>query len=674
MLNDVAWATAILVSLYLPGHFVGGWILRKGDGLMELALLRTAAAIGIATPVLISLSLLGWFTRPAIVLSFGIGALITWILRGDQKQFIGLGIWDAVGVGLGIVAFALYARPAEYLLNDRDPGVYALVADKLARTGELISRDPLVGAIVPFHQFTAWTKYPGFYIYGNDQIVPQFFPGPFALLGLGNLVGGLGAELYVVPVLGALSAIGVYLLGRELFGRWAGLIGAALLIPSFAQVWWARHPSSETITQFFVVFGLLFAIRFVNGGGRGNGLFAGLLLGGAMLVRIDAVLALAAIPLLVGLDWLLRRPVRSWAPLCVPLVVFGGATLLFANTVGGRYLNLIYRRHGLDRFLELSPYLAGAIAILVLAVWMARRRWSGGISRMIRAHGRTLSLGAAAVLILAAMWAYFVMPVPWSDLPDGVANFHDYDSQVVVRMLWFITPVVAVLGIAGFLLASYRADRGIFLLLGAMAGFGVAYVVLPNVAPDLPWATRRFVPIVFPGFALLAGYVISESGRLLGKLVSVRVGVSVAVVASALALGFTVNTAMPVYGIQELGGASKAFDKLNREIPETKVIYVEALGDDYASTLDYLYGRPTLAYDRERFEKEASKLRQAGLLDDSVYVTVDDTETPSISGVKMRKIGEEKIQLPRLSPRFKEVPAEEAPLRAHFRIYRVEST
>lgn len=636
-------------------------------------MLRVAASVGIATPILILLSLLGWFTRPVIVLSFGLCALISWVFRGERRGFTGFSVWDLVGVGLGATAVAFYARPAEYLLNDRDPGVYALVADKLARTGELISRDPLVGAIVPFHQFTAWTKYPGFYIYGNDLIVPQFFPGPFALLGLGNLVGGLGAELYVVPVLGALSIVGMFLLGRELFGKWAGLIGTVLLIPSFAQVWWARHPSSEIITQFFVVFGLLFAVRFVNGAGRANGLFAGLLLGGAMLVRIDAVLALAAIPLLVGLDWLLRRPVWFWAPLCVPLAVFGGATLLFANTIGGRYLNLIYRRHGLDRLLELSPYLAGALTILVLAIWMVRKRWSGGISRVIAVHGRTFSFGTATILVLAATWAYFVMPVPWSGLPDGIAGFHDYDAQVVLRMVWFITPVVAVLGIAGFLLASYRAGRGTLLLLGAITGFGIAYVALPNVAPDLPWATRRFVPIVFPGFALLAGYAISETGRLLGRLVSPRVGISVAVAASILALGFTVNTALPVYGVRELGGAPEAFDGLNREIPETKVVYVEAPGDDYASTLDYLYGRPTLAYDRVRFEKEAPKLHQAKLLDDSVYVTVNDKETPSIPGVKMRKVGEEGIQLPRLSPKFKEVPAEKRSLRAHFRIYRVES-
>jgi asparagine N-glycosylation enzyme membrane subunit Stt3 len=97
--------------------------------------------------------------------------------------------------------------------------------------------------------------------------VPQFFPGPFAFLGLGEIVGGTWGTLYVVPILGALSVGMAFVLGRELFGRWAGLLGAALLAASFAQVWWARHPSSEIMAQFFVLAGLWLSARFARGAG-----------------------------------------------------------------------------------------------------------------------------------------------------------------------------------------------------------------------------------------------------------------------------------------------------------------------------------------------------------------------------------------------------------------------
>jgi 4-amino-4-deoxy-L-arabinose transferase-like glycosyltransferase len=182
------------------------------------------------------------------------------------------GAGDEVGrSGLTLVlgSLALYAwRPAEYVLNSRDPGVYTLFADRLARTGMLLHHDRLLGAVASFHPMLEGKKYPGFYVYGQDLVVPQFFPGPFALLGFGNLVGGVWGSLYVVPLVGALSVGVAFALGSELFGRWAGLLGAALLATSYAQVWWARHPSSEVMTQLLVLAGLWLAVRYVRGAAR----------------------------------------------------------------------------------------------------------------------------------------------------------------------------------------------------------------------------------------------------------------------------------------------------------------------------------------------------------------------------------------------------------------------
>src|SRR3712207_8644357 len=69
------------------------------------------------------------------------------------------------------------------------------------------------------------------------------------------------------------------------------------------------------------------------------------------------------------------------------------------------------------------------------------------------------------------------------------------------------------LGLVGFVLAARRLDAGRALVLGAFLGFGVLYAAIPNVSPDLPWATRRFVPAVFPILGLLAGHAAVEAGR-----------------------------------------------------------------------------------------------------------------------------------------------------------------
>jgi hypothetical protein len=651
----VSGALILLILLYLVGHFLARSLTRKGDGWAELALLRVAASGAVACPLLTLLALAGRFTVPAIAASLGVCVVVAWALTYGASGAVRFAWWDLCVLGLVADGFALYARPAEYVINSRDPGVYALFAARLARTGKLIHKDPLVGAAAPFHPFLEGNKYPGFYIHGQDLIVPQFFPGPFAFLGLGEIVGGTWGTLYVVPILGALSVGMAFVLGRELFGRWAGLLGAALLAASFTQVWWARHPSSEVIAQFFVLAGLWLSARFARGAGPGVGVLAGLLLGGAILVRVDAFLAAAAVPLLFGYDLLTRRPALRWLYPGVPLALFAGASLLYLNTVGGRYLNLIYSRHGLDHALRLLPYVLVTAAFALTVFILVRHLWGERLGGWLEARGRGLVLAGAVGVAGLALWAYFVLPEPWESLPEASRAFDAYRSQVVVRMVWFTTPVVALLGLAGFLLAVYRLDATKALILGAVLSFGVLYVAVPNVAPDLPWATRRFV----------------------GRVSSSRAGIAFGGALAALALGWTIYITVPILGMREYEGAVAAFDLIEDEIPDAQVVFMEMPdGSDLtASTFEYAYGHPVLPYDRVRFIREVDDLEAAGLLSNAVYVTTDGKPAPLVSGVTFRQLGGAELELPRLARTEGHEPrlsTETETLRKSYRVFGIE--
>ena len=130
-----------MTALYLPGHFLAQRLVRKGDGLFELTLLRTSVSLAVAGPLLTLLALAGWFTVPVIVGSLGACAVAAFLVcRGPRRERATS--WDVVGLALVAGSLALYCRPAEYILNSRDPGVYTLFADKLARTGALVHHDP----------------------------------------------------------------------------------------------------------------------------------------------------------------------------------------------------------------------------------------------------------------------------------------------------------------------------------------------------------------------------------------------------------------------------------------------------------------------------------------------------------------------------------------------------
>jgi hypothetical protein len=280
-----------------------------------------------------------------------------------------------------------------------------------------------------------------------------------------------------------------------------------------------------------------------------------------------------------------------------------------------------------------------------------------------------------ALLVAAgALWAYFVLPVPWETLPDGSRDFDAYKSQILVRLVWFTTPAVAVLGLAGFLLAARRLDIPRTLVLCAFLGFGVLYTVVPNVSPDLPWATRRFVPAFFPILCLLAGHAVVQAARFAGRSRNARAGVAFAGVLAAVAFGWTVHTAAPIIRFQELDGAVAAFERIERRVPEAGVVFMEMPDgfDITASTFEYLYGRPVLPYDRVRFIREVDELDRAGLLEDAVYVTTDGGPAPLLAEWDFRQVAAEELRLPRLAPVEKELPTEEEELRLGYRVFRVE--
>jgi hypothetical protein len=236
-----------------------------------------------------------------------------------------------------------------------------------------------------------------------------------------------------------------------------------------------------------------------------------------------------------------------------------------------------------------------------------------------------------------------------------------------------VTPAVAALGLAGFVLAARRMDAARALLLGAFLAFGVLYAAIPNVAPDLPWATRRFVPAAFPILALLAAHAVVEAGTWADRMVGRRAGLAASGTLAALALGWTFHATLPILTFQELDGAVAAYERVDEEIPDSKAVFME-MPEGYdvtASTFEYLYRRPVLPYDRDRFVREVDELKEAGLLYDAVYVTTDGGPAPLLADWDFRQVGSAGVDLPRLAAVEKELPTVKERLRLDYRVYRV---
>src|SRR5215211_6408702 len=133
----------------------------------------------------------------------------------------------------------------------------------------------------------------------------------------------------------------------------------------------------------------------------------------------------------------------------------------------------------------------------------------------------------------------------------------------------------------------------------------------------------------------------------------------------------------PILAMREYDRAVAAFDRIEDEIPDAEVVFVETPdGSDLTvSTFEYAYGHPVLPYDRIRFIREVDDLEKVGLLSEAVYVTTDGKPAPLVSGVDFRQVGNAKLELPRLVRTEGHEPrpsTEMETLRKSYRIFSIE--
>jgi oligosaccharyl transferase (archaeosortase A-associated) len=122
---------------------------------------------------------------------------------------------------------------------------------------------------IPFDPYT-------FFPHGSAVTWPIFFDwlvaGVIWLIGLGspsqNTINVVSA--YVVPVLGSIIVVPVYLIGKILFNRWAGVISAALVAIMPTELFFRSrlgdidHHAAESLLVSMIILFLILAIRAGN--------------------------------------------------------------------------------------------------------------------------------------------------------------------------------------------------------------------------------------------------------------------------------------------------------------------------------------------------------------------------------------------------------------------------
>ncbi|MFH0979970.1 MAG: glycosyltransferase family 39 protein [Planctomycetota bacterium] len=193
--------------------------------------------------------------------------------------------------------------------------------------------------------------------YFRAPLYPWFLGGVYALFGRGFLLPRL-----IQALIGALSCGWLYLLGREAFGRTAGLLAGVAAATYWVFCYYDAELLTESLTVFLDVLLLWCLLRAYRRPGAAGWVGAGVVLGLSAITRPNTLVFIPVVVLWVF--WSRRpRPFRSAFVFCcgclIPIL-----PVTVRNWVVGKDLVLISSQGGVNFYIGNNPQSDGVTAVV----------------------------------------------------------------------------------------------------------------------------------------------------------------------------------------------------------------------------------------------------------------------------------------------------------------------
>jgi hypothetical protein len=533
----MAWLLAGL-PLLLLGHFTPLLMLAVS---LPLALVLVAAGMR-------------WISGPSQGLLAMRGA------RPEKTPWWTVAALLAVAIGFGADQLIYHSQQ---IIVQRDPASYIQFGNWIARHGSLpIPQDAAAfGGYSHLLSFNA----PAFYQVGHT-IVPQFMAGLPMTLAAAFWIGGVGAASATGALLGSCGILAVGgLVGRLVGPRWAPL-GALILALSLPEEFTSRSTYSEPLAQVLFIGGMCLVVDSFTPDGAGRRKLAalgGLAIGLTLVVRIDGASDMLSLVPYCGLLILGRRR-QAW-PLTAGIIV-GSAY----GAVDGVFLSRPYLAEIRG---SLIPLVVAGVLLAIVTAAAVVIRWDRGLPQLRTDLLPNIAAALAFVATLGLVIRPYIQTVYGGNTAAQKATMarlqaaqhlpiqptRMYYEISMHWVFWYLGVPIVVLATVGAAILARRCLQGHSpawtLPLMSFAWIIVATLLRPSITPDQPWASRRLVPGVLPGFIVLALWAVAwlvgwlrqrGTARLIRGSVVALLALALTLPAAGTAFGLSVRRGGPL--------------------------------------------------------------------------------------------------------------------------------
>jgi hypothetical protein len=401
----------------------------------------------------------------------------------------------------------------------------------------------------------------------NGNLQFQFAHLLPVLLAEGHKLAGDALMFRVPALLNAIALCAVYATGCRLIRRpWLALTAVTALALSLPQLYFSRDTFSEPATQVLLWGGIWLLLRAYETRRVSVGILAGLLLGGTLMTRIDAVAYLVPLPLLAAIGWLAsrsREDRHSLARLYTSVLLGAVSTAVVGTVDVQRRSGLYYHdlRHQVFH-LYLMLGISTLVAVGIVLLWRRQPR----VGVWLQARRRRISVAAGWVIALIFVLGWSLRPAGPSRSIDGAVGVvignlqksqslpvhpETYAEQTVQWISWYLGPITLGLAVAGLCLLTVgviRRGSPTALVVLAIAGpLTILYLWDPSITPMQIWAMRRYVPASLPLLVLAAAAAVDIGASASARFFRTNVWPRRILIAGAVGMvAFPLGTSLPV--------------------------------------------------------------------------------------------------------------------------------